>query len=169
MRHTKDKGEKRMNKKSVAIGMSAVLLAASFGGCAKKATEVQAAYVPKSKYIDKDCRLLEKDMENVSYKLVDLTKSQDSAHNRDVAMVVVGTVLFWPAYFVMLAGDKEEELAKLKGEYQAIDEALVYNHCYAKGESGVDYIKKAQEKLQAANEKEKQKRDTENDESPEAI
>ena len=134
-------------KKQIAIAMSGVLLAASFSGCAKKSTEVQAAYVPKSKYIDRECKLLEKDMEDVSYRLVSATKSQDSAHNRDVAMVVVGTVLFWPAYFVMLAGDEEEELAILKGEYQAIDEALVYNRCYAKGENGVDYIKNAQKKL----------------------
>jgi len=135
-------------KKRIAIALSAILLAASFGGCAKKATEVQAAYVPKSKYIDRDCKLLERDMEDVSYRLVSAVKSQDSAHNRDVAMAVVGTVLFWPAYFVMLAGDEEEELARLKGEYRAIDEALVYNRCYARGESGADYLKEAQKKVQ---------------------
>ena len=134
-------------KKQIAITLSAILLVSTMGGCAKKATEVHAAYVPKSKYIDKDCRLLEKDMENVSYRLVEITKTQDSAHNRDVAMTVVGTVLFWPAYFVILAGDKEEELAKLKGEYQAIDEALIYNRCYAKSESGENYIEAAQKKM----------------------
>ncbi|WP_201352306.1 hypothetical protein [Hydrogenimonas urashimensis] len=134
-------------KKSVAIGLSAILMTSIFSGCAKKSTEVQAAYVPKSKYIDKECKLLENDMENVSYRLADVTKSQDSAHNRDVAMAVVGTVLFWPAYFVLFAGDSEAQLAKLKGEFEAIDEAMVYNHCYARGENGVDYIRKAQEKI----------------------
>ncbi len=133
-------------KRTVAIGLSAILLMSAFNGCAKKATEVQAAYVPKSKYIDKQCDLLEKDMEKVSENLVSATKSQDSAHNRDVAMAVVGTVLFWPAYFVMLAGDDEERLAKLKGEYEAIDEAMIYNHCYSHGRNGTDYIKAAQEK-----------------------
>ena len=144
-----------MMKRGVAIGLSAILMASAFSGCAKKATEVQAAYVPKSKYIDKPCKLLEKDMENVSEQLVAVTKSQDSAHNRDVAMAVVGTVLFWPAYFVMLAGDDEERLAKLKGEYEAIDEAMIYNKCYSQGMNGIDYIKSAEKKrLQKETDKE---------------
>ena len=46
----------------------------------------------------------------------------------------------------MLAGDDEERLAKLKGEYEAIDEAMIYNHCYSHGRNGTDYIKAAQEK-----------------------
>ena len=133
-------------RKGIVVGLSAILTVTAFSGCAKKATEVQAAYVPKSKYIDRSCEILEKDMESVSEQLVTVTKSQDSAHNRDVAMAVVGTVIFWPAYFVMLAGDEEEKLAKLKGEYQAIDEAMIYNHCYSNGMKGIDYIKSAEKK-----------------------
>lgn len=35
----------------------------------------------------------------------------------------VGLMLFWPALFSLAAGDEKAELARLKGEFEAMDTA----------------------------------------------
>lgn len=43
----------------------------------------------------------------------------------------VGLVLFWPALFFLAEGDKKEELANLKGQYDALDQAAIQKRCSA--------------------------------------
>lgn len=37
----------------------------------------------------------------------------------------VGLVLFWPALFFLAGDDQKEELARLKGEYEALEKASI--------------------------------------------
>jgi hypothetical protein len=134
-------------KKVVSVAVTVSLLVITFSGCAPKANQVPASYVSHSKYMNKSCEALDYKMENISKELVLATKDQNSAHNRDVAMAVVGTILFWPAYFAMAISDDSEHLSYLKGEYQALDEAMINKGCYQNGKSGVDYIKEAEQNL----------------------
>ena len=43
--------------------------------------------------------------------------------------LIIGAVIFWPALFFMIGGDREEELARLKGEYEALESAAIANEC----------------------------------------
>lgn len=38
-------------------------------------------------------------------------------------------VLFWPALFFMMGDDQEEELASLKGQYDALEQAAIQKDC----------------------------------------
>ena len=41
----------------------------------------------------------------------------------------VGLFLFWPALFFLAGEDKEDELAQLKGEMEALEEAAIDKKC----------------------------------------
>ena len=54
----------------------------------------------------------------------------DEAANNDKVLMGVGLILFWPALFA-LGGTKQQEAdyARLKGEYDAVQQALVAKKC----------------------------------------
>ena len=54
----------------------------------------------------------------------------DEAANNDKVIMGVGMVLFWPALFA-LGGTKQQEAdyARLKGEYEAIGQAMIAKKC----------------------------------------
>ncbi|MEA3643102.1 MAG: hypothetical protein VBE63_24640 [Lamprobacter sp.] len=41
----------------------------------------------------------------------------------------VGLVLFWPALFFLAGDDQKEELSRLKGEYEALQQAAIRQDC----------------------------------------
>lgn len=54
---------------------------------------------------------------------------QDDHAGKDSAALGVGLVLFWPALFFMIGEDKKEELARLKGEYEALEQVAIQKEC----------------------------------------
>lgn len=54
----------------------------------------------------------------------------DEAANNDKVLMGVGLVLFWPVLFA-LGGTKQQEAdyARLKGEYDAIQQAMIAKKC----------------------------------------
>jgi hypothetical protein len=50
-------------------------------------------------------------------------------HTRDAVAMTVGIVVFWPALFFMSGKGHQEELAELKGRYDAIDHAAIQKNC----------------------------------------
>ena len=47
----------------------------------------------------------------------------------DAVALGVGLVIFWPALFFMIGGDKSQELGRLKGEYDALEQAAILKKC----------------------------------------
>ena len=41
----------------------------------------------------------------------------------------MGLVLFWPALFFMIGKDQKEELGRLKGEYEALEQSAIQKEC----------------------------------------
>jgi hypothetical protein len=54
---------------------------------------------------------------------------QQRKHTDDEIAMGVGLVLFWPALFFLGGGDKKDELGRLKGEYDALDQAAIEKNC----------------------------------------
>ncbi|WP_200241917.1 hypothetical protein [Lamprobacter modestohalophilus] len=70
----------------------------------------------------------------------------------------VGLVLFWPALFFLAGGDKKDELARLKGEYDALEQAAIQKDCMIASE-----LRDARQQRQsAAKKKEQQTREQQN-------
>ena len=114
-------------KKVIACVTSLAVLA----GCAAKSDSVVAVYQSPSKYTALSCSEIASELDRVRTNVVQLAERQDNARVRDQVAMGVGLVLFWPALFVLAAGDKEDELGLIKGEYEALQAASEKRNCAA--------------------------------------
>lgn len=99
-------------------------------GCATRPENISGAYVSPLTYQNYDCEQIRSELARVSRKVAELTGSQRKAANRDAVAMGVGLVIFWPALFFLMGSDKKEELARLKGEYEALQEAAIQKKCF---------------------------------------
>jgi len=109
------------------IGLLLVLLL--LAACAERSENISASYVPSGKYENYSCKQVAMEQARVAKKVSEIADIQDRQADSDTTAAVVGTVIFWPALFFMMEGDKEKELSVLKGEMDALDEAAVNKEC----------------------------------------
>ncbi|WP_332659897.1 hypothetical protein [Brevundimonas sp.] len=113
-------------KKTAAVALCAAL---SLGACATHPNDISASYVSPMNYAHYTCPQLGEENRRVAAKVSELTANQRSRANNDTAAMTVGLVIFWPALFLLANGDQKEELSRLKGEYDAIDQAAIQKEC----------------------------------------
>ena len=113
-------------------GMPAALLSAALlvGGCSTSSDNIAPAYVSPLHYESFDCDQIGQEMARVGRRVSEVAGVQDSEADGDAVAMGVGLVLFWPALFFLAdGGDREAELARLKGEYEAIERAAIQKNC----------------------------------------
>jgi len=105
---------------------SSVFLAA----CAEKSQNVNATYVSPLAYQSYNCRQIEAEARRISSRTSQISGVQDNNANNDAVATGVALVLFWPAAF-FIGGNKENaaELARLKGEMDAVEQASIQKQC----------------------------------------
>ena len=54
---------------------------------------------------------------------------QDKTASNDSVAMGVGLVLFWPALFFIDSSDQKVEVARLKGEFDALEQAAIQKKC----------------------------------------
>ncbi|WP_134495812.1 hypothetical protein [Microvirga pakistanensis] len=112
--------------KAIAAAMALSLPAA---GCASRSEDVAAAYVSPMAYSSYSCRELNAEAQRVSSAAA-AAGMQDSARTRDAVATTAALVVFWPAaFFVGGNGAQTAELARLKGQMQAVEEASIRKRC----------------------------------------
>ena len=109
---------------SVLVGLTAALSA-----CAKSPDKISAAYISPLQYQNYNCDQIRSEYERISFRVMEVSGKQKDASTRDAVATGVGIVLFWPALFFLASGDHEEELARLKGEYEALERAAIEKNC----------------------------------------
>ena len=99
-------------------------------GCASNASEVAPSYVSPLAFADYSCGQLSQEAHRVSSAVSRATAQQDQAAADDAAATAVALILFWPAAF-MIDGDNgnSAELARLRGEMTAIEQANIQRNC----------------------------------------
>ena len=132
-----------------------VLCAALISGCATAPDKVAATYVSPAQYGAYDCDQLRAELFRVSDHVRETAGVQQRARTRDDVAMGVGLVVFWPALFFLMGGDKKEELATLKGQYEALDEVAVQKKCAV-----ADEIQLAKEQEAATKHKKARKSDS---------
>lgn len=102
----------------------------ALAGCAKSSDEVSTSYVSPIQYANHDCNQLRGELARVNRQLVEKMRSQDGRADSDAVATGVGMILFWPALF-FIKGDDEHagELARMKGEFNAIEQAAIEKRC----------------------------------------
>ena len=110
--------------------VTAVITGLALAGCASKSSEIAPTYVSPIQYQSYTCAQLAEEAERVSAAAVTATGVQDKQATNDAVATGVGLVIFWPSFF-FIGGDKVNaaQLAHLKGEMDAIQQASIQKRC----------------------------------------
>ena len=115
---------------SVRLILTTIVAAAALGGCASKSFEISAAYVSPISYQSYTCQQLGMEAQAISAKAAELSGAQDQKRTNDQIATGVAIVVFWPAAF-LVGGDGQvaAQLAQLKGQLNAIEQASIQKKC----------------------------------------
>jgi len=113
------------NMKKIVI-CAAMLLAA---GCAKRPEEIAATSVPVDPYMQMQCPELAQLKTQKDMELANLSKEQKETADQDAAAMAVIHVPVGS----MAGNDREHDIARAKGEVQAINSAYQSKSCAAAG------------------------------------
>ena len=109
----------------------AAAIAVTLAACTTNPDKIGAAYVSPLKYGDYDCQQLIAEQSNIERRVAELHGTLKKENSGDKWATGVGVVLFWPVLF-FLAGNndvQEAEYAQLKGDYDAVQSAIVKKKC----------------------------------------
>ncbi|SOH92609.1 hypothetical protein SAMN06273572_101457 [Monaibacterium marinum] len=109
--------------------VGAAILLATISGCASSSDEIMPAYVSPIQYDSYSCSQLAQENNRIASRLNHLTGEQDDRASSDAVATGVAIILFWPAAFFIEGDDLAPEIAQLKGQFDAIDQAAVRNDC----------------------------------------
>ncbi|RYG96204.1 MAG: hypothetical protein EON58_12585 [Alphaproteobacteria bacterium] len=104
--------------------------AAALSGCATNPKDITPNYVSPVLYQNLTCDQLAQEAQRVSNAAATASGAQQSQATKDGVATGVAIVLFWPALF-FIGGDKQtaNQVAQLKGEMQAIEQANIQKNC----------------------------------------
>jgi hypothetical protein len=69
-------------------------------------------------------------MSRIGRNLSEISGAQDNTSTKDTVVMTVGLVVFWPSLFFLAAGeDQKGEIARLKGESEALEQSAISKQC----------------------------------------
>jgi outer membrane murein-binding lipoprotein Lpp len=112
--------------------ISIIFIFIVLAGCssAQKASEVNAVRVSVAPYLQMDCKALATEQNSLLTEARSLGAQVDSEYNEDKGAELVAWILFAPAAF-FIDGNPESagQLASIKGQLEAVQEAQKINDC----------------------------------------
>jgi hypothetical protein len=105
--------------KLLALGLTVAVV-----GCATRPESISASFISHEKYMGQTCAQLTDSMADARAKLAEFSKLQDSKANVDAA-----TVFFVLIPASKLSGDHAGDVAKYKGEVEAVETAQIKTTC----------------------------------------
>ena len=98
-----------------------IFIFATIISCASSPGEIKADYISPYRYNNWSCEQISEELIRVESNLRQVTATQQKKANTDAVGMGIGMILFWPALFLLAAGDdKEKELSQLKGQRDAL-------------------------------------------------
>ncbi|MCB1739847.1 MAG: hypothetical protein KDK91_05720 [Gammaproteobacteria bacterium] len=108
---------------------AAVMLTALAGsGCALPPDAIAPAYSTTYSYRSFDCQSIDVEIEWLNQRLLAVSQKQQLHAARDAAALGAG-FFFWPALFLLQDGDRSEELGRLKGAFDALEQVAIEKDC----------------------------------------
>ena len=99
-------------------------------GCASSSGDISPAYVSPLQYQHLTCQQFGAGAERVSRRASEVSGVQDSKRTSDQWATAGAIILFWPAAFLVKGdGNTAAELARLKGEFEALEKAGIEKNC----------------------------------------
>lgn len=118
-----------MKKHYVIKFVSILVIVAFVTGCATAPNRISPAHISTLQYQGCTCNQLRQELLLTNRKLSEASVQQQKEATKDAIAFGIGMLLFWPALFFMIGQDKEEEVARLKGECVAIESAAIQKEC----------------------------------------
>ena len=81
-------------------------------------------------YQSYSCDQVTLEMQRIASKVSEVSGVQRRKATTDAVATGVGVVIFWPALFFLMSSDKEQELARLKGESDALEQVAIQKNCH---------------------------------------
>ena len=98
--------------------------------CASSSEAIKPSYVSPLQYQNLTCQQIGQEMERVSRRAAEVAGVQDSNKTSDAWVTGATIVLFWPAaFFIKGDGPTAAELARLKGEFEALEQVSIQKNC----------------------------------------
>jgi hypothetical protein len=111
-------------------GYIVVTMAPLLAGCASSADDIGSTYISPVMYESLSCQQLAAEAQNVSSRAAVATGAQNKKRTTDAVVTTVGLVVFWPSlFFIQGNGQQAAELANLKGQMDAIEQASIRKNC----------------------------------------
>src|SRR5262245_47075854 len=99
-------------------------------GCASSSSDIQPQYVSELQYQHLSCNQIAGEAQRVSRRVAEVSGVQDEKASGDAVATGVAIVLFWPAAFLVKGdGATAAELGRLKGEFEALEQAAIQKRC----------------------------------------
>lgn len=117
-------------KKFITTILLATFTSYLIAGCSTASKDISPTYVSPTQYSNYDCEQIRQDLLRVSGRVNEMTGKLDKNRENDNVTTTAGIILFWPALF-FLGGTKEQEAeyARLKGEYNALEQTSIIKKC----------------------------------------
>lgn len=109
--------------------VGACAMALCLAGCAAMPEQIGASYVSPLAYADYDCAQITAERERIATRVNQVAGAQAKQAQNEQIATGIGLVLFWPALFLLAGPDRKEELANLKGRYEALEQAGIEKRC----------------------------------------
>ena len=127
-------------KKIASVGLAMAMFVA---GCSKAAKNIEATYVSPLTFQHLSCTQVAAEMRRNGRRLAEVTEVHDKEHTKDTAAAIGGFIL-WPIWIAMAGGGaRKEELGRLKGEAEALEQVAIEKEC-------VDILNEIEKARQAA-------------------
>lgn len=112
------------------ITVAVVASATALMGCASRSDNIAPAYISPNQYGSYTCKQIEEESLRVSARASATAGAQDSKATSDAVATTVGVVIFWPAlFFIKGDGATAAEVARLRGEMEALESASIQKKC----------------------------------------
>lgn len=99
-------------------------------GCASRSSDIPATYVSPIQYQGYSCAQLREEALRVSSRAAIAAGAQDQNATNDAVATTAAVILFWPAAFMIKGnGANAQEIAQLKGDMDAIEQANIQKKC----------------------------------------
>ena len=149
-----------MSKPISRMAIAAVAAGAlGIAGCSTAPDKISAAYVSPLQYSPYDCEQIGMELQRVNRRVIEVSGAQQKDADKDAVAMGVGLVLFWPALFFLAGDDHSDELARLKGEYDALESAAIQKKCSIAEQLKIARMEREKAKAQAKEKMEKEQSD----------
>ena len=140
--------KKECLRKAASLSLSFSLIFLLLNSCATNPSRINAEYVSPHKYKKMTCEEVLSEQEMINNETRNLTASMNKKRSNDTALTVVGTLIFWPAFFFLNGKDVADNmrLSELKGEKKAINRGIA--SCKKRGHAKEDTSAKRSQEVQ---------------------